>query len=73
MASSTVPRPVASGKVDTKSGVGFTLGLLLGAAAGGLFSLAVSPKRESVPESAFDLVRKVEQLRGTLRAELAAE
>ena len=66
MSSCSTANEVVSRKVDAKSGVGFTLGLLLGAAAGGLFSMAVNPKRESVPESAIDLMRKIEQLRGTL-------
>ena len=50
-------------KVDAKSGFGFTLGLLLGAAAGGIFSMAVNSGRTAtVPDGAIDLGRKVEQL-----------
>jgi len=50
--------------VGTRSGIGFTLGLILGAAAGGLFSSAVSPARNN-PDlwSALDLGLKLEQLR----------
>ncbi len=50
-------------RVDAKSGIGFTLGLLLGAAAGGIFSMAVNSGRTAtVPDGAIDLGRKVEQL-----------
>ena len=56
---------------DSRSGLGFTLGLILGAAAGGIFSLTVSSGRPT-PDlwSALDLGLKLEQIRDLKTAEV---